>query len=710
MSNVVNKIHGRYTWFFIGFLVITVIILLKILYIQLVLGKELKKMDIAEQTDIIPAVRGDILSRDHKLIATTMVKYNIYFDPLTDYLRIHDTAFYNNVDKLAQELSRLFGDRTAEEYKQMLIKARVDSNRYLPIKKNVSVEQYHQLKKFPIFRLGRNRGGLIAEKELTRVHPFKKLAARTIGSFSYKDLHKPTIGIERGYNAYLEGVDGKAKYRVFRGSTRIISREIDPPQDGVDIISTLDMNLQYEVEKALEEQLKKTNGDFGVAIVMEVKTGEILAMANLRRSKRDSSVYVEDYNNAIAYGYEVGSVMKPLVMLALFEEYPDVDLDKLVNVSTTELRLDRNFVVRDAFKKPLGVVPLEKIIAHSSNVGVVLVVTRYFKDRMRRLTDRLEEIGVTRKTNIDIPGERVFPLKTPSDKDWWNTVSLAQISIGYEHKMTPIQLVSLYNAIANDGHYVTPHLVKAIKEGYKIKELHNQNDYAYEIASKKSVKKVQKLLEKVVEYGTASHTVKSDLVKIAGKTGTAKIYDTARGYVNEYNTTFVGYFPADNPKYTMLVMIHKPLTPGMKTGARAAGPVFKKVAEYLYRTDPDLHPKTSYVVNLFPEQKEIPKVKYGRKDYVISTLNLFGIPVHKHYKKAFFVRALPEGNAVTLYYLQVLKGRVPDVRGMSAEDATYALESLGLKVKLKGKGKVVHQSIKPKTLVKPGETVVLTLN
>ncbi len=703
-----KNIHQRYSLIFYIFVLLGFLVILKIFYIQTFRKKRLLKYDYSITTDKIYGLRGDILSRDGKPLATTSITYDIYYDPNTEYLKAHDSLFYSNLDSISRGLSQILGDRTPGQYKEYLLKARQQGIEYLPIKKNVTVEQYRRLKKLPVLRLSRYKGGLIAQEHYQRIKPYGKLASRTIGEFYYNSTRR-IVGIERAYNEQLSGVPGIAKYKAITGAKRLVYRVIIPPEDGADVMTSLDMNLQNYVESALEQQLRNIQAQWGCAIVMDVKSGQVLAMANLQQSQTDSSKYYESYNYAIAHLYEVGSVMKPFSMLALFEFRPDVTLNEPVNVNTLHLHLDKNIVVSDDFKRPLGYTTLLNVVAHSSNIGVIKVIQKYFYNHQYDFINRLVDLGLSKKTGFEIPGEHPMELKDPEQKRWWKLVSLSMLSIGYEYQMTPIEVLSIYNAIANNGLYVTPHIgIATIKNGQVKKLIYGNSHY---IASQKSIKKVQKMLEAVVKYGTASHTVKSDLVKIAGKTGTAKIFDRKlKRYIQQYNTTFVGYFPADNPKYSMIVVIHKPQKYGHRTGATASGPVFKKVAEYLYKNDPSLHKKQSYDVELFAKKDQLPDIKFGRKDYIIDVLNHFNIFFKKQYhSQAYFVRAFPENKAITLYKISIPRGYVPDVRGMSAEDATYILENLGLKVKINGRGRVFQQSILPKTKLQKGQTIVLTL-
>jgi len=679
---------------------------LQMLFFGVIKKKELLSKDQSIKIDYIHPVRGDILANDGQILATTALKYDIYFDPNTPYLKKHPEVFDKNIDSLCKSLSDMFKDRTPQQYKQFILKEKNKGSSYIPIQKNVSLEQVNKLKKFPLFNLKPAVGGRIIEEHRTRIHPFKKLARRTIGEHVYHNAGI-SYGLERAYMSGLSGSDGIATYRVVN-KRRVEDKVIQEPVDGKNLITTLDINLQEFVENTLEDQLKYIDADYGTAVVMDVKTGEIRAIANLERGKNDTTSYYETQNFAVKMLYEVGSVMKPISMLALFEEHPEVNINKPLNVNTTTMYLIPGKPLRDPFKKPLGRTTLYEVIVKSSNIGTIKLIQEYFKNKQYEFINRLVDIGVSYKSGIDLLGEPAVQLKDPEQKIWWNIVSLSYLSIGYEYQMTPIQVLALYNAIANDGKYVPPHLGKYFEKDGEYFEIPHKSPR--QIASVQSVRKVQKLLEGVVLEGTGSHTVKSKLIPIAGKTGTAKISDKkTKRYINEYNTTFVGYFPADNPKYSMIVTIHKPRRPGHRTGATSAGPVVKKVAEYLYRTDTSLHKSSGYVVNTFPEVNDPPRVKYGLTPKVKASLNSLGFIVHDLSKGSMFCKASYAGKDFELYPVRIHKGQVPKLINMSAEDAAFMLENLGMKVIFNARGAVFQQYPQPGQKINPGSYVKLNL-
>ena len=633
--------------------------------------------------------RGDILSLHHKTLATSALRYNVYFDPLTEYLQKNPEYFEKNLVPLADSLSAYFKQATPNYYITIIQSARRKKHRYIPLLRDLTYIQYQRLKTLPFFNLKSVQGGMIIKKHQIRFQPFAPLASITIGVFKQLDSNNLTKGLENYYNSILAGKPGYAIYKraaVGYSQYKIIAKA----EDGASLLSTIDVNIQYFLETTLLQRLKELKASRGVGIIMDVKTGEIRAIANLNLDSSDRR-YKENYNAAVQWLYAPGSVMKPLSMIALFEEYPNTPLSYHVNTGNGVYKIG-DFELTDDKKGGYGTLTLEQVVAKSSNIGVAKTIILYFQEEEKKFITRLEEIGVSQKTGIDLKGERAAPLKHPNSKKnkWTKTVSLAQIAIGYEHKMTPLQIVALYNAIANDGVYITPHLVRSIIKNGKEQPNPEFTPHKRTIASKRTIAKVKKMLEGVVNYGTASKTVKTSLFPIAGKTGTAIIYDPVRRkFTNDYNTTFVGYFPADKPKYTMIIVISKPQT--NKSGAKAAGPVFRKVAEQIYKYDPSLHNIVSDIVNYWPEKNIVPRIQSGYKPNIISMIQNFDIPYTDLSRGQRWVSVITQQKSEELLPFSFKSKDRPNVKTMSPQDAAFVLENLGFTVKLKGAGKVANQ-------------------
>ncbi len=678
--------------FFLIFTILTLIAIGKYLMLKTILKEKYKVENKTFYTKEYHGKRGDILSLNHKTLATSALRYNVYFDPLTDYLQKNPEYFEKNLVPLADSLSAYLKRATPNYYITIIETARKRKHRYIPLLRGLTYTQYQRLKTLPFFELPYVQGGMIIKDYQIRFQPFSPLASITIGVFKQLDSSIFTKGLENYYNTVLEGKPGLAVYKrapVGYSQYKILAKA----QDGASLLSTIDMNIQYFLETALLQRLKELNASRGVGIIMDVKTGEIRAMANLNLDSSDRQ-YKENYNAAVQWLYAPGSVMKPLSMIALFEEYPNTPLSYHVNTGNGIYKIG-NFELKDDKKGGYGTLTLEQVVAKSSNVGVARTILLYFQDHEKKFITRLEEIGVDKKTGIDLKGESAIPLKHPGNKKdkWTKNVSLVQIAIGYEHKMTPLQIVALYNAIANDGVFITPHLVRSIIKDGKEHPNTEHTIIKRTIASKRTIAKVKKMLEGVVNYGTASKTVKTELFPIAGKTGTAIIYDPVRRKFNDYNTTFVGYFPADKPKYTMIIVISKPQKD--KSGAKAAGTVFRKVAEQIYKYDPSLHNIVSDIVNYWPDKNIVPRIQSGYKPNILALMQQFAIPYTDLSRGKKWISVISQENKEELLPFNFRTKDRPNVKTMAPQDAVFILENLGFKVNIKGAGKVANQAFYP---------------
>ncbi len=679
----------------IFFFALALLVSLKVIMLKTVLRPKYKPYVKKIEKRIVHGRRGDIYSIDGKIISTTAITYNAYWDSYTDYMRLNPAFVDTNLYALADSLANFFHTTPDKVYKKLKI-VRNKHLRAWHFASNLSIAQKERIQKFPIFKKGRIKGGLILVPVKRRIHPLGILASRTIGEYWIKDGQFRNYGLEYFYNAQLTGKAGLMAFRIGPKKTTVIEKVIVPPVNGMDIRSTLDMNIQYFLETALLKRLKELKAERGVGIVMDVKSGEIRAMANLLRNPKDSS-YNEYFNSAVQWLYEPGSVMKAFSMLALFEEYPDIPLSMPVNTGNGILRVV-DHVFHDAKKGGYGLLTLQGVVEHSSNVGVVKVILKYFKDKPKVFTDHLSDIGVDKKTGIDLYGEKTQPLKNPEHGPWWGDVSLGQIAIGYEHSVTPIQVLALYNAIANNGIYVTPHLVRSFIENGKEKSNTVITIKKRSIASSQALRKVKKMLEGVVLRGTAQSTVKSDIIPIAGKTGTAQIYTEDSGYIKEYNTTFVGYFPADNPKYSMIIVIVNPYKD--RSGALAAGPVFKEVAEKIYQYDTDLHDQKKYIVNYMPKSQDLPRVKNGLRTPIEYLINYYGISYTDLSKRAPWIKVITKSDNLQLLPYVFKKDQPHKTVTLSPMDAVYIFSNLNKNVILDGVGTVASEEYINKSTVK----------
>jgi cell division protein FtsI (penicillin-binding protein 3) len=653
----------------------------------------------------IEAVRGNIFAADGSLLATSLPFYEVGMDVNTGYLS--DDIFKKNVDSLALCLSKMFNDRTKREYASLLNKARRSGDRYIVLKRNVSYVQLQEMKTFPILRFGRNKGGFISMQTNKRERPFKMLAARTIG-YDRQDI-KP-IGLEGAYNQYLKGTSGKRLMQKIAGGTWMPLRDENEvePQDGADLISTIDINIQDVAENALLDCLIKHKAAYGCVVLMEVKTGEVKAIANLTR--KDSLNYVEDYNYAIAASAEPGSTFKLASLMAVMEDY-DVDLDDKVEVGDGAAKFyDRTMKDSHAPEKPVYTV--KEVFEHSSNVGVAKTITKYYTKNPQKFVDRLYAMNMNEPLGLTIPGEGRIKVKTTKDKDW-SGVTLPYMSIGYESLITPMKTLVLYNAVANDGKMVRPMFVKEIRQHGRTVKVFEPEVINPAICSKKTIDKARRMMEGVVQNGTAK-TLAATTYKVAGKTGTAQI---AKGGVYKmegkasYQASFVGYFPADNPKYSCIVVINAPSGDAYYGGV-VAGPVFKEIADKVYSNSLEIYKE----INHFEPKYAVkaPRIQSGYQPELQTVLSTLKIKTAGTAAGEWATGTTKDSLFVQLNSSKVetdlKKGVMPNVVGMSVKDALYLLENHGLNVRIKGSGVINRQSLQAGVRFTKGTQVTLELS
>lgn len=674
-------------------LLLALAILLRIVYLQVFKVGELRVL--AEKIQYrfdqnVEAPRGTILSEDGKILAISVPVFEVRMDVASP--NIDDRTFNDSVSYLASGLSKLFGDYTSWEYKKKLLEARKDKNRYFLIRREVTYEQLQSLKKLPILCRGKNQGGLIAIRSSKREYPFGILARRTIGYIKDHpvDSMKAGTGIEKQYNSYLEGKKGRQLLqRMARGVWKPVDHPGNlEPQSGKNIVTTINSYLQEVAHHSLLDQLIAHDAEKGCLILMEVKTGEIRAMVNLERDPVDGR-FKERYNIAVAERFEPGSIFKLPCMMVAMEDGFVQRTDSVFIGNGVYTYHDR--VMRDSHRfDPDGWVTPENCLAHSTNVGVSRIVYDNYHGRNEVFYDRLTKMFPVEKTGIDLPGEPQPFIKNPRKKDqlnYWSAVTLPWMSIGYEVQVTPLQMLTFYNAVANGGKMVRPRLVKEIREGNIPVEVFEPEIIRENICSPGTISLAQKFLLAVVERGTGKN-IKNDVYKIAGKTGTVKRNEGGR-YVDKYNASFVGYFPADKPMFSCIVVIFRP-NAGEYYAAQVAAPVFKKVADMAYAFSYQLEPgnKNEYIADLTRSitlRKALPEQIPAEIGQLLRKSEVRIQPV--------------DSNQMIL----------PDCSGMLASDALFLLESRGLKVKCKGRGVVRYQEPQPGTICKSGDEVNIVL-
>ncbi len=652
----------------------------------------------------IEAVRGNIYDANGSLLATSLPYYEAGMDVNTD--GITKDIFYDNVDSLAFCLSHLFKDRSWKEYKKNLVKARRNGDRWMVLQRNVSYVELQKMKKFPILRKGKNRGGFIYLQTNKRERPFQFLAARTIGKLNENGTGK-SYGLEVAYNNYLEGVSGHRLMQKIAGNVwRPINddNEVDP-EDGDDIVSTVDINVQDVAENSLMNCLKKHGADHGCLVLMEIKTGEVKAIANLTRNSKDTSMYVENLNYAVGVATVPGSTFKLPSLIAVMEDF-DVKLDEVVDIGNG-ICFYGNAKVSDSHHPEKSKITVQEVFEESSNVGVTKIITRYYSKDPQKYIDRLYKMNLNSSLSISIPGEAKPYIKNTQDKSW-SSISLPWISYGYESRITPLQILTFYSAIANNGKMMRPMFIKEIRDRGKIVKTFDPEIINPSICSQATVNKAKKMMEGVVLNGTGKSLKAADY-QIAGKTGTAQM-GIVKGKMT-YQASFVGYFPADNPKYSCIVVVSAP-TGDSYYGGAVAGPVFKDVADKVYSTSLEIHKeinaaKLQYAV-------KAPPTKSGSQQEITSALKTLKVPTRSNDAKAEWVSGSNMDstsiNLSTTNTEEVLKrGIVPNLVGMTARDVLYLLENNGMRVQLIGSGAVATQSLPAGTAFIKGAQIILQL-
>ncbi|MBQ0117441.1 MAG: transpeptidase family protein [Flavobacterium sp.] len=665
---VKNKLHTKRMYIVVIWLVLFVFgLMYKLFYIQWIQGDEFRK--IAQERTVrdegVPANRGNVYSADGSLLATSIPDYTIRFDAVAPKVE----NFESNVRKLSDSLALMFGNH-ASEWESRFRRARATKNRYMLVSKNLSYTEYVRVKNFPLFNLGANKGGIIIEQETIREHPIGKIAERTIGYQRIDEDGKIIrVGIEGAFNDYLKGVDGKQlMQKIAKNQWKPISafNQIEP-QDGYDIVSTIDVYIQDIAHHALLKQLEKYQADHGCVIVMETETGEIKAISNLGRNP--NGVYYERMNYAVGESHEPGSTFKLMDMIALLDD-KKADTTKIYDTNNGVVTY-RGRKVKDSNGKGYGKISLGRGFELSSNTVLVQAVYDAYKDNPWQFVNRVNDMGLNKPLGLPIIGEGKPKIPQPSDKDW-SPISLPWMAFGYGLSITPLQTLTLYNAVANNGEMVRPIFVKEIKNWNKTVKRFEKEIIHPKICSDEALVQIKQLLERAVKYGTGKKLYSPNF-SMAGKTGTAQVnYNKGDGEMY-YASSFAGFFPADHPKYSCVVVVHKPNVAKGFYGGDVAGPVFKRIAQKIY-TD-------------VPSTNEVKKIN--------------GI-MERHEKQY----AAYEGKA------QVKSSKTPDVVGMSGMDAIALLENNGLHVRIVGNiiGKVKKQSKNPGESIGRNESITIELS
>ncbi|KZE83115.1 penicillin-binding protein [Myroides marinus] len=642
-------------------------IIYRLVQIQGIEGKELREKA-QDKTRIkiedIPANRGNVYSSDGSLLATSVPVFEIRFDGLAP----SEKDFYDNVKPLSDSLGVMF-NKPSSYYENMLRKARKNGSRYVFIARDLSYTQYVRVKSFPLFKRGPYKGGIISLQKTIRQHPIGKIAQRTIGyERKNEDNTYSRVGIEGAFTSYLSGIDGRRKMQSLgKDQWKPINDENEiEPIDGQDVVSTIDVYIQDIAHHALLKQLEYYSADHGCVVVMEVQTGAIRAISNLGRS--ESGNYYETINYAVGERHEPGSTFKLASLLALLEKKKS-DTARIYDTNDGVVKF-YNARVRDSKWGGYGKISLARGIEVSSNTVITQAVNEGFKDKPSEFTNYLSSLGLDKAVDIPIKGGGVPYMPKPGKKGW-SGLALPWMAFGYGVSITPLHTLMLYNAVANDGVMVKPMFVSEVKEFNKTVVKFEPEVINPQIASPEVIDQVQAVLANVVKKGTGKK-LSSPNFSMAGKTGTAQVnYGKGKGKDMYYSSSFAGYFPIDNPKYSCIVIIHKPDRTKSYYGADVSGPVFKRIAQKIY-TDV---PTTTSLSNINAVPSNVRASYNTYSDKVNESVDI-----------------------------------MPDVKGMYAMDAVPLLENLGLKVEIKGIGKIKTQSIIAGQKIIRNQKVVLELS
>jgi cell division protein FtsI (penicillin-binding protein 3) len=696
---------------FLCIVVFSLIIIGRVIYIQHAEGQYWIAQAREQQQRVVPieAERGTIYSEDGSMLSTSIPFFDIYIDFGADGLREKNgKRFKEHVDSLAIRLSGFFKDQSSTDYKKQLQAGYRKKNRYFLLKKNLSFQQYKVLRTFPLIRQGRNRSGFIAEVKSKRLNPFGLLANRTIGlsrEFIDSDgkVKNTNVGLEKTYDDLLKGESGSRLVRYLAGGiyVPVEGYEIEPV-NGNDIISTIDVNIQDIAENALLKTMNENECTYGTCIVMEVKTGKIKAIANLGR--RTNGTYWEDLNYAIRAS-EPGSTFKLATMLALLED-KHVTLTDRVNLEGGKWSVNRR-TVYDSEHHGLQEVTVKQAFEHSSNVGMAKLTMNYYANSPLQFINHLKRLNFHQLSGVGLLGETSPIIKTPKSKTW-SATSLPWMSFGYEVLVSPLQTLMLYNAVANDGKMLKPYLVSAVQKNGLVVQKNEPEILEQEICSEGTLKQLQQCLYGVCneEGGTGFNLFKGTPYKVAGKTGTALVANGNRGYSDHiYQSSFAGYFPADNPQYSCIVVIKNKPFARKYYGALVAGPVFKEVADKLYAMNADRINHSSYAL-----VKDSSAYYYaGATDDLKKVMEELNINYKDSVNENDWSRLYAVNYDPVLNLLAVQKNLMPDVKGMGLKDALYLLENINVKVNIKGRGKVKAQSIIPGSALTKNQTVTIEL-
>lgn len=667
----------------------------RICQVQFVEGDKWKKEgeEAAFAWKKVKAARGNIFSDNGSLLATSLPFYRLVMDPTVP----KEKYFRMYADSLAERLAGHFQDKSAKEYKEMIVDARTTGKQYLILnRKQIDHHTRKGMQDWPLVRMGRYKGGVMFEKSEVRYRPFSNLSRRTIG---FVNENGNGAGLEYSFDNQLGGQDGEALYQKLGGGTwkPVVDAENKKAVEGYDIQTTIDVNLQDVAETSLHEAMATHQADQGTVVVMEVKTGEIRAISNLTR---EGEHYSESFNHAVRGLFEPGSTFKLLTMISLLEG-GNVTVKDKVETGSGVFNL-YGVPIRDHHAGGLGLVSIQEAFEQSSNIAMAKLVEKNYGSRPAAFLEYVDRLGMSKPLGLQMAGEAIPKLTRPTEKAW-SGITLAWMSHGYGLEISPMHTLTLYNAVANGGKMVKPKFVRAIMQADNVVEEFETETLNPRICSDKTLQQLRQLLEGVVQNGTAQN-LRNTIYGIAGKTGTAQILEDGK-HVHRYITSFVGYFPARNPKYTAIVLIRNPRGED-QTGNSVAGPVFRAIADNVYALDLSIQPALADAKVTGPE---FPLIRAGRQQDLAAICKELGINSRTATEEEW-TRVSASGNILVLGKNKMGRGRVPDVEGMTFRDAVYLLEREGLVVEHAGRGRVIRQSIAAGQTFSRGDRIQIDLD
>ncbi|MBN8788188.1 MAG: transpeptidase family protein [Terrimonas sp.] len=707
---VKKDILWRVSLCFLGIVALSLFIIGKAFYIQQVQGEYWKGMSDSLHLSYrtLDADRGTIYSEDGSMLSTSIPFFDIHIDFMADGLREKEgKRFTTNLDSLSIGLSKIFQDQSAAAYKKQLQAGYKKKDRYYLLKKKVSFQQYQALRTLPLVRQGRNKSGFIVEDMEKRLTPFGLLANRTIGlARTYVDNNRQVVtqnvGLEKTYDSLLKGVSGKRLVRRISGGAYVPveGSEIEP-ENGKDIVTTLDVNIQDITQTALMRMMTDNQALEGTAIVMEVATGKIKAIANLGLMPDGS--YFEKDNYALKTS-EPGSTIKLVTLMSVLED-KYVTLNDMIDIDGGVWMLNGRRI-QDAEKSPKSHLTIKESFEHSSNVAMAKLAYTYYSKSPAKFVQHYENLHLTSRTGVDLKEEFRPMVKNPKRKDW-HMQTLPSMGFGYEVMLSPLQILMIYNAVANNGKLMKPYLVNKVEKDGNVLTAFEPQVLNEKICAEQTLHQLQECLAAVCIDGTAKRVFKTAVYHAAGKTGTAKVNDGNFKYTDGvYQSSFAGYFPVEKPKYSCIVVIKNKPRSAQYLGGSVAAPVFREIADKLYAGDIEDMP-------VYIAKTATDSIKYKWSGYSSDTKNILkemNIPFIDSAAKEEWGYVYNDNNTPGIKALAVNENQVPDVKGMGLKDALFLLENMNLKVQVKGKGKIINQSLAAGQTIGKGQTIMLELD